>query len=93
MAIKQGAGTVIISAQIEEEISQLEDDEAELFLGEMGLSEAGLDRLIRAGYNLLQLETYFYLWPKRGKSMDSQKRNSRTDKLLELSTGILNVAL
>ena len=48
MAAEQGAGTVVISAQIEEEISQLEDDEAELFLNEMGLSEAGLDRLIRS---------------------------------------------
>ena len=36
MAAEQGAGTVVISAQIEEEISQLEDDEAELFLNEMG---------------------------------------------------------
>ena len=53
MAAEQGAGTVVISAQIEEEISQLEDDEAELFLNEMGLSEAGLDRLIRAGYTVI----------------------------------------
>jgi GTP-binding protein YchF len=50
MAASQGAGTVIISAQIEEEISQLEAEEAEMFLSEMGLEEAGLDRLIRAGY-------------------------------------------
>ena len=73
MAIKQGAGTVIISAQIEEEISQLEDDEAELFLGEMGLSEAGLDRLIRAGYNLLQLETYFTCGPKEARAWTVKK--------------------
>ncbi|MCH2165884.1 MAG: redox-regulated ATPase YchF [Marinovum sp.] len=59
MATEQGAAHVVISAQIEEEISQLETDEAEMFLSEMGLEEPGLDRLIRAGYDLLQLETYF----------------------------------
>ena len=55
MAAAQGAGTVVISAQIEEEISKLEPEEATMFLDEMGLEEAGLDRLIRAGYKLLKL--------------------------------------
>ena len=73
MAAEQGAGTVIISAQIEEEISQLEDDEAKLFLSEMGLSEAGLDRLIRAGYNLLHLETYFTCGPKEARAWTVKK--------------------
>jgi len=73
MALQQGAGTIIISAQIEEEISQLEDDEAKLFLGEMGLSEAGLDRLIRAGYKLLQLETYFTCGPKEARAWTVKK--------------------
>ena len=68
MAASQGAGTVIISAQIEEEISQLEVDEAEMFLSEMGLEEAGLDRLIRAGYDLLKLETYFTVGPKEARA-------------------------
>jgi len=68
MAESQGAGTVIISAQIEEEISQLEADEAEMFLSEMGLEEAGLDRLIRAGYDLLKLETYFTVGPKEARA-------------------------
>ena len=68
MAEKQNSGVVIISAQIEEEISQLDQDEAELFLNEMGLHEAGLDRLIRAGYDLLQLETYFTVGPKEARA-------------------------
>ncbi|WP_298802604.1 redox-regulated ATPase YchF [uncultured Lentibacter sp.] len=68
MAAAQGAGTVVISAQIEEEISKLEDDEAEMFLEEMGLAEAGLDRLIRAGYGLLHLETYFTVGPKEARA-------------------------
>ncbi|MBR9762417.1 MAG: redox-regulated ATPase YchF [Rhodobacteraceae bacterium] len=68
MAAEQGAGTVLISARIEEEISQLEAEEAEMFLGEMGLDEAGLDRLIRAGYELLHLETYFTVGPKEARA-------------------------
>ncbi|MCV6585018.1 MAG: redox-regulated ATPase YchF [Marinibacterium sp.] len=68
MAADQGNAHVIISAQIEEEISQLEPDEAEMFLSEMGLSEAGLDRLIRAGYDLLHLETYFTVGPKEARA-------------------------
>ena len=68
MAEEQGAASVIISAQIEEEISQLDADEAEMFLTEMGLEEAGLDRLIRAGYELLQLETYFTVGPKEARA-------------------------
>lgn len=68
MAAAQGNAHVIISAQIEEEISQLEDEEADMFLEEMGLKEAGLDRLIRAGYELLHLETYFTVGPKEARA-------------------------
>jgi GTP-binding protein YchF len=68
MAAAEGNMHVIISAQIEEEISQLELDEAEMFLEEMGLKEAGLDRLIRAGYELLHLETYFTVGPKEARA-------------------------
>ena len=68
MATAQGASHVIISAAIEEEISQLDADEAAMFLEEMGLEEAGLDRLIRAGYTLLKLETYFTVGPKEARA-------------------------
>ena len=68
MAAEQGNSHVIISARIEEEISQLEDDEAEMFLEEMGLDEAGLDRLIKAGYGLLNLQTYFTAGPKEARA-------------------------
>jgi ribosome-binding ATPase len=68
MAADQGAAHVVISAQIEEEISQLDRDEAAMFLDEMGLQEAGLDRLIRAGYDLLHLETYFTVGPKEARA-------------------------
>ena len=68
MAAAEGNSHVIISARIEEEISQLEPEEAEEFLGEMGLEEPGLDRLIRAGYELLHLETYFTVGPKEARA-------------------------
>jgi GTP-binding protein YchF len=68
MARAQGAASVVISARIEEEISQLAEDEAAMFLEEMGLAEAGLDRLIRAGYTLLGLQTYFTVGPKEARA-------------------------
>ncbi len=68
MAAEQGAASVVISARIEEEISQLDAEEAGMFLDEMGLAEAGLDRLIRAGYELLHLETYFTVGPKEARA-------------------------
>jgi GTP-binding protein YchF len=73
MAAAQGAASVVISAKIEEEISQLDDEEAEMFLGEMGLEEAGLDRLIRAGHTLLGLQTYFTVGPKEARAWTIRK--------------------
>jgi GTP-binding protein YchF len=68
MAEAEGNSAVVISARIEEEISQLDAEEAEMFLSEMGLAEAGLDRLIRAGYALLHLQTYFTVGPKEARA-------------------------
>jgi GTP-binding protein YchF len=68
MAAKQGAGVVVISARIEEELAQLPDEDAKAFLEEMGLHEAGLDRLIKAGYDLLGLQTYFTVGPKEARA-------------------------
>ena len=68
MAAAQGAGCVVISAAIEEEISQLDADERSMFLEELGLHEAGLDRLIRAGHELLGLQTYFTVGPKEARA-------------------------
>ncbi|PXW69004.1 hypothetical protein C7964_103517 [Loktanella sp. PT4BL] len=68
MAAAQGNSHVVISARIEEEISQLDPEEAAMFLEEMGLEEAGLDRLIRAGYELLHLQTYFTVGPKEARA-------------------------
>jgi GTP-binding protein YchF len=68
MAAAQGAGCVVISARIEEELAQLPVDEGREFLAEMGLDEPGLDRLIRAGYQLLGLRTYFTVGPKEARA-------------------------
>ena len=68
MAAAQGAVSVVISAAIEEEIAQLDDAERDEFLADMGLEEAGLDRLIRAGYQLLNLQTYFTVGPKEARA-------------------------
>jgi hypothetical protein len=66
----------VISAAIEEEISQLEAEEAGLFLNELGLQEAGLDRLIAAGYELLSLQTYFTVGPKEARAWTIHKDTS-----------------
>ena len=58
-ALAEGAEVVPVSAAIEEEMAQLEDADRAEFLAEMGLSEPGLNRVIRAGYKLLGMQTYF----------------------------------
>ncbi len=76
MAIAQGAEHVIISAEIEAELAQLDGDEAAEFLSELGLDEAGLDKLIRAGYGLLDLITFFTAGPKETRAW-TVKRGSK----------------
>jgi ribosome-binding ATPase YchF (GTP1/OBG family) len=56
---KENSPVVSICAKIEAEISDLEDEDKALFLEELGLTEPGLDRVVRAAYALLGLETYF----------------------------------
>jgi len=64
-ATKEGAGAVVISAQIEAEIAVLATAERAEYLAAIGLAEPGLNRLIRAGYALLHLVTYFTAGPKQ----------------------------
>src|SRR6187401_2945981 len=67
-AKEEGAVAVVISAQIEAEIAVLSREEREDFLSTLGLTEPGLDRLIRAGYELLHLVTYFTVGPKEARA-------------------------
>ncbi|GJM04099.1 MAG: ribosome-binding ATPase YchF [marine bacterium B5-7] len=64
LADKEGAQLIPVCASIEAEVSQLEDDEKQEFLEALGMEEPGLNRIIRAGYKLLSLQTYFTAGPK-----------------------------
>jgi GTP-binding protein YchF len=64
----EGAASVVISAKIESEIAVLSRDERSDYLAAVGLKEAGLDRLIRAGYALLHLVTFFTAGPKEARA-------------------------
>ena len=68
MAKREGAGAVVISARIEEEVAQLAPAERAEFLASLGLEEPGLNKLIRAGYELLGLITFFTAGPKESKA-------------------------
>ena len=67
-AVNEGAAYVIVSAAIESEIAQLHEADKIGFLVELGLEEPGLARLIRAGYNLLDLLTFFTVGPKEARA-------------------------
>lgn len=60
----EGAGVVVVCAAIEAEIAELDGEDKQAFLEDLGLEEPGLDRVIRAGYELLGLQTYFTAGPK-----------------------------
>jgi GTP-binding protein YchF len=64
----EGAGAVVISAKIEAELAGLNADERAAFLAELGLEEPGLNRLIREGYKLLHLITFFTVGPKEARA-------------------------
>jgi ribosome-binding ATPase len=67
-AKQEGAGAVVISAKIESEIAVLPKEERAEYLAAVGLPEPGLDRLIRAGYALLDLVTFFTSGPKEARA-------------------------
>jgi len=67
-AKEEGAAAIVISAKIESEIAVLSRDERDDYLAAVGLKEAGLDRLIRAGYALLDLVTFFTAGPKESRA-------------------------
>jgi GTP-binding protein YchF len=68
MAKTQRAGAIAIAARIEEELAQLPPAERNEFLASLGLSEPGLNRVIRAGYDLLGLITFFTAGPKEARA-------------------------
>ncbi|MEX0814357.1 MAG: DUF933 domain-containing protein, partial [Dongiaceae bacterium] len=73
-AAAEGAGCVVISAAIEAEVATLADaEEKREFLAALGLAETGLARLIRAGYALLDLITFFTVGPKEARAWTVRK--------------------
>jgi GTP-binding protein YchF len=64
LALQEGSEVIPVCATIEAELSELEDAEKEEFLAELGIKEPGLNRVIRAGYKLLGLQTFFTAGPK-----------------------------
>ena len=72
-AKEEGAGCVVFSAQIESELAMLDSDDRAEFLETLGLEEAGLTRLIHAGYDLLGLQTYFTAGPKEARAWTIRK--------------------
>ncbi len=72
-AAEEGAAFVVISAKIEAELAGLDEEESAEFLSELGLEEPGLKRLIRAGYGLLDLITYFTAGPKETRAWTISK--------------------
>ncbi|MCS6855639.1 MAG: redox-regulated ATPase YchF, partial [Elioraea sp.] len=68
MAAAKGAAYVVVSAAIEAEIAQLPAEEKRAFLASLGLADSGLDRVIRAGYGLLGLITFFTAGPKETRA-------------------------
>jgi len=67
-AAKEGAGTVRLCAKVEAELTELEDEEKQAFLEDLGLEEPGLHRLARAAYRLLDLVTFLTAGPKEVKA-------------------------
>jgi ribosome-binding ATPase len=72
-AAKEGAPVVAISAKLESEIAGLDDEEKQIFLADMGMTEPGLDRLIHATYDLLGLQTYFTAGEKEVRAWTVRK--------------------
>ena len=72
-AAAEGAGSVVISAAIESEIAQMDPADRPDFLAELGLTETGLARVVRAGYDLLHLITYFTAGPKEARAWTVEK--------------------
>ena len=72
-ASSEGSEVFVVCAQIEEEISELEDDEKKMFLEDLGLSESGLDKLIKASYKLLGLISFLTAGPTETRAWTIRK--------------------
>lgn len=72
-AKRDNAEVIVLCAKIEEELSSLDDEEKKMFLNDLGILESGLDKLIKASYSLLGLQTYFTAGPKEVRAWTFKK--------------------
>ncbi len=72
-AKKDNAEVIVLCAKIEEELSGFDEEEKQAFLTDLGIEESGLDKLIRASYSLLGLQTYFTAGPKEVRAWTFKK--------------------
>ena len=72
-AASEGSEVFVICAQIEQEIAELDDDEKKMFLEDLGLSESGLEKLIKASYRLLGLISYLTAGPTESRAWTIKK--------------------
>ena len=77
-AAKQNSEVFVICAQIEEEISELDEDERKMFLEDLGLTESGLEKLVRASYHLLGLMSFLTAGEDETRAWHHQDRNQGT---------------
>jgi ribosome-binding ATPase YchF (GTP1/OBG family) len=85
-AASEGARAVVVSAAIEAEIATLDPEERTGFLADLGLSETGLSRVIRAGYELLGLITFFTAGPKESRAWTVHKGAKAPEAAGEIHT-------
>jgi len=83
-AAKAGADTVRICGKVEAELSELEDDDKREFLADLGIEEPGLNRLIRAAYELLKLVTFFTAGPKEIRAWTIRKGTAAPQAAAEI---------
>ena len=82
----EGAEAVVVSAAIEADLVTMDMDERLVFLEEMGLHETGLARVIRAGYDLLHLITFFTVGPKEARAWTVEKGSKAPQAAGEIHT-------
>ncbi|MBR4800539.1 MAG: redox-regulated ATPase YchF [Clostridia bacterium] len=73
IAKSEGAGVIVLCAKLEEDLTELADDEREMFMAEYGLEESGLDRLVKASYDLLGLISYLTAGEKETRAWTIKK--------------------
>lgn len=92
IAAKEGSVVVPVCAAVEADIAELDDEERDEFMQELGLEEPGLNRVIRAGYKLLNLQTYFTAGVKEVRAwtirLEQPRRRQQAKSILILKKAL-----